>query len=383
MQPHLPAEHRLQQREVLMILRAALASVIFASAAAAQDRKPITENVLFVTFDGLRWEEVFSGAEESLISKERGGVANVPVIKERFWREDPKARREALLPFLWGEVAKKGQIFGNAKAGCPIRVTNGMYFSYPGYNEILAGFADDKIDSNDRNFNKNVTVLEWLHGKPAFKGKVAATTSWEVQYWIINSPRSGIPVSAGARPLEGFPKTPEFDLLSRLAVEAPLFGDTDRSDALTFETAKAVLKSMKPRVLFVGFDETDNQGHAGRYDRVLASANKNDRFVGELWKLMQSMPEYAGKTSLVVTTDHGRGPPPVEWKNHGAKVQGAEYVWAGVLGPDTPSLGERRDVKGLTQGSSAATVAALLGEDYNAAQPKAAKPYPGVVGVRK
>lgn len=363
-----------------MLLRLLAALLVLSTACRADDcRKTITQNVLFVTFDGLRWEEVFNGAEESLIDQQRGGVIDVPTIRKRFWRDDVQQRREALLPFLWGVVAKQGQLFGNAKAGCPIRVMNGMYFSYPGYNELLTGFPDDRIDSNDRFFNRNVTVLEWLHGRPGFKGKVAAVTSWEVFHWIINAPRSGIPVSAGARPLEGFPKTAEFDLLSRLAVETPLFGDADRSDALTFQTAKAVLKTMKPRVLYVGLDETDNQGHAGRYDRVLVSARKNDGFVRELWETMQSMPEYAGRTSLVITTDHGRGPPPVEWKNHGSKVRGAEYVWVGVLGPDTPNLGERIKLNGLTQGAAAATIATLLGEDYNAAQPKAAKPLPGLV----
>jgi hypothetical protein len=50
-----------------------------------------------------------------------------------------------------------------------------------------------------------------------------------------------------------------------------------------------------------------------------------------------------------------------------------------VLGPDTPARGSRTDVPDATQGQIAATVAALLGENYVAAQPRAAPPLPGVV----
>ena len=31
-----------------------------------------------------------------------------------------------------------------------MRITNGLWFSYPGYNEMLTGAADPRIDSNDK-----------------------------------------------------------------------------------------------------------------------------------------------------------------------------------------------------------------------------------------
>jgi hypothetical protein len=77
---------------------------------------------------------------------------------------------------------------------------------------------------------------------------------------------------------------------------------------------------------------------------------------------------------MIVTTDHGRGDAPVEWKSHGAKVKGSEAIWIGVIGPDTPALGERIGTALVTQGQVAATIAALLGEDYLAEKPTAARP---------
>ena len=63
--------------------------------------------------DGLRWQELFSGAEESLITKKDGGVANVTALKKSYWRATSEERRLALMPFLWSVIVKRGQIFGN------------------------------------------------------------------------------------------------------------------------------------------------------------------------------------------------------------------------------------------------------------------------------
>jgi hypothetical protein len=76
---------------------------------------------------------------------------------------------------------------------------------------------------------------------------------------------------------------------------------------------------------------------------------------------MQSMPQYRGKTTFIITADHGRGSGDREWKSHGEKVEGAQNVWIAVIGPDTPPLGERTNVAPATQSQIAATIASLVG----------------------
>lgn len=49
------------------------------------------------------------------------------------------------------------------------------------------------------------------------------------------------------------------------------------------------------------------------------------------------------------------------------------------LGPDTPALGERTNIGPVLQTQLAATLAALLGEDYNAAVSKAGRPVHDVI----
>ena len=79
-----------------------------------------------------------------------------------------------------------------------------------------------------------------------------------------------------------------------------------------------------------------------------------------------------------MTTDHGRGDTPADWTDHGRDVPAAERIWIAALGPDTPALGVREAMP-VTQAQVAATVAALLGEDFRRAAPQAAAPLPGVV----
>lgn len=56
-------------------------------------------------------------------------------------------------------------------------------------------------------------------------------------------------------------------------------------------------------------------------------------------------------------------------------MDGAEFIWVAVMGPDTPATGEREKVR-VTQSQVAATIAALIGEDFTATAPKAAPPLP-------
>jgi bisphosphoglycerate-independent phosphoglycerate mutase (AlkP superfamily) len=132
-------------------------------------------------------------------------------------------------------------------------------------------------------------------------------------------------------------------------------------------------------VLFVGFGDTDNWGHMGRYDALLDTAHYVDGFIGALWREMQAIPAYKGTTTFIITTDHGRGGGLSEWKEHGVEEAGSGNIWIAVLGPDTPALGERKNVALVTQAQVAATVAAFVGHDYRAAKPAAAAPLP-VVG---
>jgi hypothetical protein len=343
-----------------------------------------TENVIVVMMDGMRWEEVFRGADAELIKtlgpealgapKERAELA-----RQRYWRETPQERREVLMPFLWSTVAAQGQIFGNRDLGSDSHVANPLHFSYPGYAETLTGFVDPRINSNDNVPNPNATVFEWLNTKPEFAGKVAAFGAWEVFDGIFNKQRCGFTVNASYAPLTEIPETPELKQLNALKAETVRIWPDEAFDPMPFHTAVEYIKAKKPRVLFLGLGETDDWAHSGTYAEYLNAAHLNDGYIEALWNLVQSMPEYAGKTTLVVLPDHGRGVG-AKWTSHGEEIPESRETWMAFLGPDTTALGERKNSAPVTESEVAATLAALLGQDYHAAVPQSGAPVADVLG---
>lgn len=362
------------------LLLAAGATVALAGPVAPTAGALRTENVVLIVPDGIRWQEVFTGAEKALLNSEAGGSwLDDRTLLSEFWRDDVEARRHLLFPFLWGTVAREGQIFGNKAAGSSARVTNGMAFSYPGYNEIVTGAPDPRIDSNEFGPNPNVSVFEWLNRQPGLEGRVAVYATWGAFHDIFNGKRSGLHIQAGNRPPKQGSLTPRDELLNQLYATTTMLDADDPYNSFVQVALLDYVAERRPRVLFVGYGETDSWYHSGRYDQVLLAARQFDRFVQQLWETMQSMPQYRGTTTFIITTDHGRGSGPVDWKEHGAESPGSDDIWLAVLGPDTPALGERRDTASVTQAQIAATVAALLGHDYRRFAPNAGAPLADVI----
>ena len=354
-----------------------LASALFTNGAAAQSTqtlpgKPKTEYVVLVMTDGVRWQELFRGADSSLM--QRKYVNDTTALRRDFWRGTPAARRETLFPFLWGTVSKRGQLFGDSASGSVASIVNRFRFSYPGYSETFTGFFDPRIDSNGYPANPNTTVFEWLHRDASFKGKIAAYATWNVFRRIINTERSGVPVHDGWD--RGVPAGADATttLLRTIYRDHTRLWPDVAFDAPMHQVVRAAMQRDMPRILFIGYGETDEYAHSGRYDLYLRSAQQVDRYLAELWTMFQRNPRTRDKVTLLVTTDHGRGYG-AEWTDHGEKVEGAQYIWSAVIGPDTPPLGVRTGTP-TQQGQMAATIAALLGRDWRKAEPRAAAALP-------
>lgn len=331
--------------------------VIMASA----QQKNKTENVILITLDGFRWQEVFNGADSSLMRQQK--FLADPQAKEKFWRNDLTERRKALLPFFWTTIASQGQLYGNRNAGCSVNVTNNQWFSYPGYSELLTGKADnERIHSNDKMYNPNTNVLEFLNSQSSFKGKVAAFSSWDVFPYIVNDKRSGVYVSGGLVEASGNINERE-KMMNQLMTTLPNpLGDV-RLDAFTFYYGMEYLKKNKPRAMYFAFDETDDFAHAGEYGAYINAARHTDGLISELWNYLQADPAYKNKTTMILTCDHGRGNNTTEWKDHGQKINGADQIWFAVIGPDTKAKGEIKEGQ-FFQNQIAKTLASFLGLDY-------------------
>jgi hypothetical protein len=370
----------MQRRIGTRLKTLAVGALLLLAASVASAGK--TQTIVLIVSDGLRWQEIFTGADPTLLNDKQGGSwMETAELRKRYWRDAIAARRALLFPFLWGTVAKQGQIYGNQLKGSVAHVTNGKAFSYPGYNEMSTGYPNDAITSNEFGPNPNATVFEWLNKFDEFRGKVAIYGTWQVYDNIFNKSRSGLVMQTGWSLPKKTNPTPRDALLRELYETSTRFDEEDVLNSFLQIPLLDYVKTQHPRVLFVGYGETDNWAHQGRYDLVLDSAHRMDYFVHQLWDTMQAMPEYRGTTTFIITTDHGRGSGLSEWKEHGVAEKGSENVWIAVLGPDTAPLGERAQVAPVTQAQIAATVAAFVGKDYPRDVPKAAPPLSSVLSA--
>ena len=326
---------------------------------AAAQQTPQTRNVIIVTLDGLRWQELFTGVDSALVHDIRFTPLQTGVQAE-VWTTSPAERRRKLMPFFWDSLAPRAVLLGDRNAGSLVDITNKHRFSYPGYNEILAGFADDeRINSNNKVPNPNVTVLEFLNQQPALRGKIAAFTSWDVFPFIINEERSGVLVNSGA---EAWPQAG--GLLNRMQEQLPHPWSGVRHDALTHQFALQYLRAVRPRVLYIGFDETDDFAHERKYGAYVRAARRTDDMIRELWQTVQSTEGYRNTTTLIITTDHGRGAGEA-FSNHSREVEGAQHIWLAIIGPDVRPVGGSAAAGQFYQNQIARTAAALLGFNYN------------------
>ena len=302
---------------------------------AAPSAAPDSANVVLVTIDGFRWQEVFKGANSWLLRRD----PNRAVLRSRFGQPTAAARRRALLPFLWDSLGRRGQLLGNRNYHNQHDLTNQRRLSYPGYNELLTGAADDgRLRTNKAVLNPNQTVLEYLNRQPGLAGRVAVFATWDAFPAILNQPRSGLLIDVGSP-------------------------GSERADSLTYRAARQYLVRNHPRVLYLAFGNTDTYAHKGRYGDYLEAAHAIDQYLAELWAALQATPQYRGRTTLLVTTDHGRGRG-LRWRGHGNGYWSAAHVWLAALGPGISADGEVRTPARYPQTRVAGLVAGALGRQF-------------------
>ena len=330
------------------------------------------ENLILITLDGVRWQEIFGGVDLDLIEDER--FTDQPEsMKTTFWNEQRAERRKLLFPFLWSVIESQGVLIGDRDRDSFVEVTNGWWFSYPGYNEILTGRADSSIDSNDKNWNRNVSFLEILNRKKEFENRVLAFGSWDVFPYVLNTRRSALRVNAGfsiATPATN----DELRWLNNVSSEAPRLWSTVRVDFLTNGYAMEALKSQMPRVVYIAYGETDDFAHDGSYDRYIDAAHRTDQMLSKLWRWLQTNEFYRGRTTMILTTDHGRGRTAEHWPIHASPAgagklgmsdapggaPGSDEIWLAAIGPHIKSTGVVRGHWKQSQIAATALASLLL-----------------------
>ena len=329
-------------------------------------------NLILVTIDGYRWQEVFKGADSAILFNKKYRIQDSAAVMHKYWAATAGERRAKLMPFFWNTVAAKGQLYGNRELGNEVNVRNKYWFSYPGRSETLCGYYDSLVNSNDYPNNPNENVLEWINKQPGYAGQVAAFSSWDAVARILNRDRNGMMLNNPFEPVKGAPLTEAQQLANELQHYLPAyFGGAERFDVTTYAVTRSYIAAHHPKVIYIDFGDPDELAHAGQYDLYLDAGHYLDAMIGSLWNGIQQDPFYKDKTTIMIFPDHGRGEQE-KWTSHGSSTPHSSETWLAVLGAGKSlESGEIKTGTRLYQEQFAQTAAGLLGFVFTANHPVA------------
>ena len=77
------------------------------------------------------------------------------------------------------------------------------------------------------------------------------------------------------------------------------------ADELSVYIAHQLMRELAPSLLWITLHDMD-VAHSGCYSLYIEGIRRSDRLCAEIWNIIQSEPEYAGKTSMFILPDFGR-----------------------------------------------------------------------------
>lgn len=278
-------------------------------ALSAEYLSPILSNVIFVTLDGVRWQEVFRGVDEKLDSKDFAPIFS--------WLRG-KGNTEG---FLWGDPRKNEDVV----------VANKYLNSLPAYQSIFAG-ATQPCVSNACGRTKAKTLQERLtdsidEGGAGFsRANVATIASWEKIALAVERAEGSSFVNAGNSLLYDGEVDAELKMMNELQDKDPPPWGGSRKDKHTMKQAFRYLRVHEPRFLYISLGDADEWGHKGNYSEYVKSLRAYDEFLKSLTQSVDAMKDYGESTTIIVTTDHGRGILS-DWAHHGSGYVGSQKIW--------------------------------------------------------
>jgi len=305
--------------------------------------------VVLVVLDGVRWQEIFGGADRTL-AHQRG-------LNPLAW-----ASPRALMPNLQHLLETRAIALGAPGHGADITATGPQFISMPGYLEIFAGRPDPACESNDCARPPSSTVVDDVVASSG-PDDAAVISSWPPIARASSADASKVVVSAGRKRLERGDVLRADEgtatLLESGARAAAFPGQGDyRPDAITARVALRVLVTRSPRFLFVGLGDADEYGHHDDYAGYLGAIHASDAFLGDLFVALDQMGARGRHTTVLLTSDHGRA---YDFRNHGARYPESGRVWLVAAGGEIQGHGLVAAAGRHTLSDVAPTVRALLG----------------------
>ena len=260
--------------------------------------------VVVISLDGVRSEEFFQGAYSF------------------YGYNEPERSRAELFPFLWKDLAKRNKtlILGDrfsTQERCLIN--NQVGLSLPAYADLLSATRQYNVVNN--RFRGRVaypTIPDRLIALGLAPQRIALFASWKhIENVASQNPVPAFHVETG-----------------RIGTgEKPPWKDA-RYDADLMISIKRFLQNnpAPPRLLYIIFNDADEWGHLGHYENYLQAIRNQDGHVKDLFQTLESFDVFRGKTTYIITTDHGRGRGRY-WRHHSWRIGGTQFIWAFIYSP--------------------------------------------------
>ncbi len=241
-----------------------------------------TENVVIVVIDGPRYTETWGDPTRQFIPK-----------------------RNALL--------KQGVL-------CNAIYNNGVTKTVPGHTAIATGFYQS-IANDGKELPQEPSIMQsWLK-------KSKEPTS---EAWLITT-KDKLQVLADCQEPTWMGT---YNPMTDCGING--LGTGYRLDQTTFQRVTETLTRDHPKLLFINFKQPDDAAHHMDSIAYLRGIVDTDNYVDLLWKALQNDPVYKGKTTLIVTNDHGRHTAGHldGYVSHGDDCDGCRHIEMFAIGPD-------------------------------------------------
>jgi hypothetical protein len=262
--------------------------------------QPVADAAIVVALDGVRWQDALDPSRMPLLA-------------------DVARTRGARL--------------------APIAASGPHFVSLPGYTEMLTGLAASGCTDNDCARVAVPTIADEIAARG---GEAAVFASWD-RLERAASAGEDVLVSAGRHgaDVDPWPGTGDF-----------------RPDRLTARAALAYLEARRPTFLFLDLGEPDEHAHHGDVAAYHASLTACDGAIADLFATLDRMGERGRRTTVLLTSDHGRGK---DFKSHGRAFPESSQVWLVAAGAGIMARGDVRARKSRHLADLAPTLRVVLG----------------------
>jgi len=234
----------------------------------------VHRNVFIVVIDGIRFSEAF------------------PL-------------KGANLPHIWNDLRPRGTIFNNFR-------NEGRTVTCPGHASFLTGAYEDL--ANDGSMRPtHPTLFEFFRSETGLPGSACYDIAGKKKLHML-----------------AYSTDPKYGKEFGAVWESP----EHTTDTATWKLLSSVMDRDHPRLVIVNFPSVDYNGHDSDWTGYLGAIRTADSLVYLLWNKIQSDEFYRDRTTMFVSSDHGRHEDKSGgFENHGCPCEGCRHIIGLGIGP--------------------------------------------------